>query len=446
MGYPKSKRCPECQAKVDRERKKERRKNGPARKLGSEDFCKNCGKPYIVKSGLQKYCPECAEAAIRQVVNEHKHEWYKEHYDPVKRRESKKQRVCVVCGKTFSSPLPTVTCSPECAKEQLRIYRATAAIKRGRANPSRLLASQAAPQSGVPGITWQEGKWLLTINGKKIGVYPTVEEAKAEKSKREIRKGKRLPKTVCTYPQYQCCGKKDCPLFTTCSQNPLTVPEESVRSYLKKGVQPGKAEKWKHNAQSVYYNIFFGDYLKRQNEYTKEWNKKNYFRGERKRKQKKPTKAQQAMCPYECEHCPYDMCNIPAPKNKSEYDKLYHTAFSERLKAKRKEYREANQTVLRNKTKINHYKLKGIHLNPCILLQTNNPQYKCLEGIKGDLMILYPTGTWFAFVSADRQYSFRYKIAEQHSEEPDRPAAVWYLDPSGHEYTFRLLESNKPIP
>ncbi len=188
MGYPKSKRCPECQAKINRERNKKYKKNGPERKLGGEDFCQNCGKPYIVNSGRQKYCPECAEIVVRETLNKGKREWIKEHRDPEKRRENQKERrVCVVCGKNFSSPLPTITCSPECAKEQKRRKQAIADVKRGRLNPARILSKMPHPnpQSGIRGITWHQGKWQLQIKGKYIGIYNTIDEATAVKKSME---------------------------------------------------------------------------------------------------------------------------------------------------------------------------------------------------------------------------------------------------------------------
>lgn len=65
----KSKRCPQCQTaanlKSDRESKR-RQYAGVSRKLGSTDLCQRCGQPYVVKSGLQRYCPACASIAAQE--------------------------------------------------------------------------------------------------------------------------------------------------------------------------------------------------------------------------------------------------------------------------------------------------------------------------------------------------------------------------------------------
>ena len=92
-----------------------------------------------------------------------------------------------MCGKPFSAPTPTVTCSSECAAELKRQRQARADVKRGRADPARILgkAEHNNPQSGIPGITWHNGKWQLTFRGKYIGLFLTVAEASAAKSRLE---------------------------------------------------------------------------------------------------------------------------------------------------------------------------------------------------------------------------------------------------------------------
>lgn len=67
-GIKKQGYCPECRKVRQIERNKEyleRKNKGATRKLGSPDLCTNCGKPYVVKSGLQVLCPECIEKGIR---------------------------------------------------------------------------------------------------------------------------------------------------------------------------------------------------------------------------------------------------------------------------------------------------------------------------------------------------------------------------------------------
>ena len=190
-GYPKSKRCPECQAKVNRERDLIYKRKGSKRKLRSEAICECCGGTFLLSSSLQRYCPACAETAIRDNISRTKAKKNKM-IDPEERREARRKsrenrNVCVVCGKTFNLSTPAVTCSPECAREQKRILMAIADVKRGKADPARIISkiSHPNPQSGIPGITWHRGKWQLQIKGKYIGIYNTIDEANAVKKTME---------------------------------------------------------------------------------------------------------------------------------------------------------------------------------------------------------------------------------------------------------------------
>lgn len=118
-GYPRSKYCPQCKPEVEREQAAERRKHKP-RKIGSEDICEACGKPYIVKSGLQKYCPDCAKTVVPETIREHKREYMAEHSEAFNAAREEKRNgrlICKVCGKPFESLAPGAqTCSPECAE------------------------------------------------------------------------------------------------------------------------------------------------------------------------------------------------------------------------------------------------------------------------------------------------------------------------------------------
>lgn len=64
IGGPRAWYCPDCREirRIERERKY--RIYGNNRKLGDIDYCQNCGKEYIICSGLQKYCPACKVDAI----------------------------------------------------------------------------------------------------------------------------------------------------------------------------------------------------------------------------------------------------------------------------------------------------------------------------------------------------------------------------------------------
>lgn len=117
-GGPRAKRCPECRAVRSRIMDAAHKRIGAARKLGSIDRCERCGAEYTVKSGRQKYCPDCAGEAVRQTVADHKREFYRDRADEYadrKRALKKDRKVCVVCGKLFNAPV-SVTCSEECAK------------------------------------------------------------------------------------------------------------------------------------------------------------------------------------------------------------------------------------------------------------------------------------------------------------------------------------------
>lgn len=125
--------CREDRKKAANRRCKSAAKAGKTRKLGSTDLCTRCGKEYIVNSGLQRYCKDCAPIALAEKMA------------PIKRAHAAKQRqaegfdkhsrqvngtICVVCGKPFTATKSTNTCSPECAKRQRSIRQAKADKKR----------------------------------------------------------------------------------------------------------------------------------------------------------------------------------------------------------------------------------------------------------------------------------------------------------------------------
>lgn len=75
-----------------------RRRQGNARKIGSQDYCKLCGEPYVVEGGLQIYCAKCAEKINRERQNAAATARYHEKKDEIntkrnaKRRETPKER------------------------------------------------------------------------------------------------------------------------------------------------------------------------------------------------------------------------------------------------------------------------------------------------------------------------------------------------------------------
>lgn len=134
-GYPKSKRCPTCQADVNRRRDAAYHREGPARKIGAADVCERCGAEYTVEGGLQRYCKACAPIAIRENVLARKRQYAADNAErlaPQKAENRSYNKVCTICGKIFDANTPTVTCSPECAEKLRHLWQAEADFRRGK--------------------------------------------------------------------------------------------------------------------------------------------------------------------------------------------------------------------------------------------------------------------------------------------------------------------------
>lgn len=118
MGGPRAWYCPNCRAERKREQDIKHKKTGSSRKLGSEDLCEICGKPYIVNSGLQRYCKDCAVEAVKAKDRKQALEWHKENTTPEQRRKDRQAGTapvaCAVCGKSFVPKSRGKTCSDEC--------------------------------------------------------------------------------------------------------------------------------------------------------------------------------------------------------------------------------------------------------------------------------------------------------------------------------------------
>lgn len=172
LDFPRAKYCPDCKPEVLREQSRATKQRGTARPLGSTDLCVACGKPYIVNSGRQRYCKDCAEREWHKNILAAKRVYMAE-YSATRRQRVYKKQICAVCGKPFDcgNANPTVTCSPECAKIQRARSQRRADLKRRPAKGKRLPPSQIGDRYGKltiidtaePNITkggWVQRRWV----------------------------------------------------------------------------------------------------------------------------------------------------------------------------------------------------------------------------------------------------------------------------------------------
>lgn len=134
FGGPRARRCPDCASKAKAETSKQHRMHGTRRPLGSIDKCQWCGAEYTVICGRQKYCSDkCQKEAVLEWQREHKKSYSKTSRQYIKQQERRKQakKICVYCGRIFTSDKPTNICSEYCRKEQRKITQCIADIKRG---------------------------------------------------------------------------------------------------------------------------------------------------------------------------------------------------------------------------------------------------------------------------------------------------------------------------
>lgn len=150
-GGPRAWYCPSCRAVRQKEAAARYRKNGVDRPLGSIDHCTVCGKEYVVKSGRQRYCPECADDAVRQQDRMASRRWNAENNFYKKRSQQPRsgQKVCVICGKPISPGTPRITCSDECDRLRLKWNRGNADLRRGK--QSSLSAVERLDKNSQPG-------------------------------------------------------------------------------------------------------------------------------------------------------------------------------------------------------------------------------------------------------------------------------------------------------
>lgn len=133
-GGPRARRCSDCAYKAQQETSRRHTKTGAKRPLGSIDKCIICGKEYIVRSGRQKYCSEdCQRIGVLEWQRQHKRGYGKASGQIIKKQIKRKQikKICVYCLRTFTSDIPTNTCSDYCRQEHRKLLQCEADIRRG---------------------------------------------------------------------------------------------------------------------------------------------------------------------------------------------------------------------------------------------------------------------------------------------------------------------------
>lgn len=131
-GGPRAWYCPTCRVERQKAREKKYRAAGYSRHLGDIDTCVICGGEYVICSGRQKYCPDCAPEAILEIDRAQSNAWNMENDYCAKRREKPRSgiKVCVICGREIVPGTPTVTCSQECASVHRKAAQHRADAKR----------------------------------------------------------------------------------------------------------------------------------------------------------------------------------------------------------------------------------------------------------------------------------------------------------------------------
>lgn len=97
-GKPHVMYCPECSTARKKEivKRYALKRYKSERPLGSIDQCKICGKDFVVKSGMQKYCPECAPKKYREISLTGNKKWHDQHPDEYREafRHINRKRYC----------------------------------------------------------------------------------------------------------------------------------------------------------------------------------------------------------------------------------------------------------------------------------------------------------------------------------------------------------------
>ncbi len=127
-GGPRAWYCPDCRHERKKESERRHKKRGAMRPIGSTDRCINCGNPYTVMGGLQKYCPDCAPKCVAEIDRQQGLALYHKNKDKIneqryrKRQKPKKEISCVVCGKIFFGHANQKFCTEECRAKHKKEY------------------------------------------------------------------------------------------------------------------------------------------------------------------------------------------------------------------------------------------------------------------------------------------------------------------------------------
>lgn len=95
-GGPRAWYCPRCRAERQAQQNREykqRKKMGNVRVIGQKYPCEICGKMYVLSSGLQRYCADCAKEHLKEVDNMQSREWNKGHPEQMaEHKQNEKER------------------------------------------------------------------------------------------------------------------------------------------------------------------------------------------------------------------------------------------------------------------------------------------------------------------------------------------------------------------
>ena len=134
-GFPKSKRCPECQSEANKRNDAEahrRKAAGNSRRIGDKYKCEICGKKYVLTSGRQRYCPDCARIGAKAADAAKSRAYSAAHREEINDRR-RAGRVCIICGKPITSKSCTVTCGDQTcrATRKAQMQKAADARRKG---------------------------------------------------------------------------------------------------------------------------------------------------------------------------------------------------------------------------------------------------------------------------------------------------------------------------